>query len=107
MSWQLEPAASHCFQRYEYWGVDPLQVPLLASSDSLSFAVPVSIGRLVLTGGTATTAGGAELVAPVLPALLVAVTTRRRRLPTSIELMTYVSPVAPAIETQLLPLPSQ
>src|SRR5215217_5006442 len=85
----------------------PAHAPGSAVSVEPCSGVPVTVGRSVFDGGTASTRGVGSDVAVSSPAALRAVTTTRRRSSTSVAVATYLPSVAPAIGPQLSPRTSQ
>ena len=85
MSTQFVPSASQrCHWYSRSIGCVPLQLPGVAVRVSPSFGVPVTVGSVTAAGCSAPTVPPVSTeVAEAEPAMLVAVTARRMRLPTS------------------------
>jgi len=85
----------------------PVQAPRSAERVWPSRPVPEIAGAVVFTGAVGAMRAVVAVVAGVLPAAFVAVTTARMVEPASAEVSAYVTPVAPAMSAQLAPLGSQ
>ena len=77
----------------------PPQVPGVPYSVVPRWALPVTVGRTVLTGGAAGIVAVGWLAAVAVPSGLVPVTSTRTAAPTSAAASVYVPPVAPAMST--------